>query len=118
MGRTGLIHYLDGSIEKGHLREGRLHGVGVSTTPNSSRYEGEFESGVKQGFGTYYNFFEGCTYTGQWLKGKKHGLGKFSMVSGQSKEIIFGSWMDGELIRTFDVDLLQPLEPQLLAIEN
>lgn len=44
-------------------------------------YEGNFKSGVKQGFGILKSMKNSYVYEGEWINDLKHGLGKFLLFS-------------------------------------
>jgi hypothetical protein len=43
---------------------------------NGDLYEGYFNEGLREGIGLYTYKETGNTYEGEWLKNKKHGIGK------------------------------------------
>ena len=70
----------------------------IITFSNGTKYEGEFENGMKCGYGEeYYN--DGTYYKGEWKNGKKHGKGQFILEDGNmfSGEYDDGGRLFGEL---------------------
>lgn len=67
-------------------------GKGVFTYPNGEQYEGNFVRGEKHGFGRFE--FRGGFYVGNWANGRYHGQGRLS-VRGEELEGIF---RDGEFV--------------------
>jgi hypothetical protein len=72
----GLIIYRKGDKYEGQLFNDKIHGKGVFKFVSGSVYKGDFQNGVRDGYGieTYYN---GSKYEGSWYKDKKHGIGEF-----------------------------------------
>lgn len=56
--------------------------IRVITLPNGDRYEGEFVSGLMEGWGTYHHS-NGDTYEGQFAVDMKHGLGTLTTSLGE-----------------------------------
>ena len=46
------------------------------TYSNGSKYIGQLKSGLRHGYGTYYNTVHHTKYIGQWYMGYRHGHGK------------------------------------------
>lgn len=59
-----------------------------------SRYEGEWENGVKQGKGTY-TFASGDVFEGNYVANKRHGPGKLSKTDGEIRE---ENWKEDKLV--------------------
>ena len=55
--------------------ENKPHGKGICFYKNGYKYEGEFQMGVKEGFGILLNSNEEEIYCGDWKLGKFHGDG-------------------------------------------
>lgn len=64
-----------------------------------NRYSGEFQWGVREGFGQFY-YSDGSTYEGQWKGNKKHGYAIFTNDQGLSS---FGYYEDGRLKRNLSI---------------
>ena len=52
----------------------------------------------KEGNGTF-TWTDGKSYTGEWLDGKQHGIGKYTSATGETRG---GEWNKGERIRWLD----------------
>ena len=70
-----------------------MHGTGVYRWKNGERYEGEYESGVRQGHGTYF-FKSGARYVGSWVDGLQEGEG--TIFEGYDE--VKGLWKNGNPI--------------------
>lgn len=62
-------------------RHGKLHGQGVKTFSDGSRYEGEFQNGRMHGRGMV-TFSNGTRYEGEWRDGDRHGEGIVTLPDG------------------------------------
>ena len=58
----------------GHVKDGKVHGVGVCIYTDGSRYQGDWKNGLKCGRGTH-SFASGDQFEGEWENGWMHGLG-------------------------------------------
>ena len=69
--------YVEHEIESysGDICENKPHGRGICIYKNGYKYEGEFEMGVKHGFGVITNPEGEEVYCGDWELGKFHGDG-------------------------------------------
>ena len=80
----GKLIYDKGGQWSGEFRDNEVwKGSGViytTTKDGTTRYEGQYENGVKQGFGIM-QYTDG-RYEGQWLNGKRHGQGKLTYDKG------------------------------------
>jgi len=65
------VEYYEGETDE----EGLAHGKGIWYYINGSRYEGEWNHGLKEGFGTVYKADGNKAYEGEWKNGKKNGFG-------------------------------------------
>ena len=65
-----------------------LQRIGSSQYPLRNTYEGEFDHGLRCGFGTFY-YANGARYEGEWKDNMKHGKGKFIFKNGRVYEGIF-----------------------------
>ena len=92
----GVFRWKDGSVYKGHFKEGKKegegewsdgnskakyighwsnnkkHGFGVATSKRGDFYEGEMKDGLKDGTGKMC-YANGNVYEGMWAKGKRDG---------------------------------------------
>uniref|UniRef100_K1Q0T3 Phosphatidylinositol-4-phosphate 5-kinase 5 n=1 Tax=Magallana gigas TaxID=29159 RepID=K1Q0T3_MAGGI len=65
----------------GHVKEGKMHGVGICEYTDGSRYQGDWKAGLKNGSGTH-SFASGDQYEGEWENGWMHGLGVYTWKIG------------------------------------
>eukprot|EP00965_Chrysotila_dentata_P157667 5208346-Pleurochrysis_carterae.AAC.4 len=65
----------------GHVKEGKMHGVGVCVYTDGSRYQGDWKAGLKNGRGTH-SFASGDQFEGEWENGWMHGLGVYTWKIG------------------------------------
>ena len=87
--KEGICIWPNGEVYKGQWRgpgdstgvtEGmslltQRHGVGTMFTSNGGTYEGEWQRGQQNGFGTYTGREGGTTYVGYYKDNMKHGIG-------------------------------------------
>jgi hypothetical protein len=89
---------------------GKMHGKGTFVYPNgnryeliysphilltlflSSRYDGEFNADMKEGFGIL-QYVNGERYEGQWKANFAHGTGSLTYADGDK---YVGEWIDGK----------------------
>lgn len=74
---------------KGKCKNGLANGRGISL--GTDRYEGFFANGMPQGEGIY-TWSTGETYTGEWMKGMRHGIGKYTVMIDGKDSTITGLW--------------------------
>ena len=65
----------------GHVKDGKVHGVGVCVYTDGSRYQGDWKAGLKSGRGTH-SFASGDQFEGEWENGWMHGLGVYTWKIG------------------------------------
>ena len=65
----------------GHVKDGKVHGVGVCVYTDGSRYQGDWKAGLKCGRGTH-SFASGDQFEGEWENGWMHGLGVYTWKIG------------------------------------
>ena len=65
-----------------------LQRIGSSQYPLRNMYDGEFNHGLRSGFGTFF-YANGARYEGDWKDNMKHGKGKFIFKNGRVYEGIF-----------------------------
>lgn len=70
-----------------------LDGEGIMYIPDESRYEGSWEMGVKQGYGSMSWLGSEKKYVGQWENDKFHGFGT---LTDEHKNIFEGSFYNGK----------------------
>ncbi len=85
-----LIPEISGSYSGG-CKNGLAHGKGVAR--GVDQYEGQFYKGVPNGKGSY-KWADGTVYEGQWESGKRDGAGK--MIYPDS--VITGYWKEGKYV--------------------
>lgn len=78
---------------EGKCKNGLANGKGIAT--GVDRYEGQFIKGLPQGEGTY-TWSDGNTYSGEWVEGLRHGIGKFIMKNSRKDSIQDGLWENDE----------------------
>ena len=74
---------------EGEFRDGKREGRGVFTGANGDRYEGEFRDG-EPGRGVF-TWADGDRYEGEFRDGKPHGFGDYRTVG----ELYIGNWVAG-----------------------
>lgn len=101
--RIALPH---GTFYRGEQLNGRPHGQGREEGEwDRLIYEGGWKNGLRDGFGTDYDFLKQvreCNlmdkYEGEWKEGKPHGEGKAYMVdcySSETRLVYEGKWSGG-----------------------
>ena len=83
-----------GMIEEyeGEYLNGLSHGEGKALYSNGDTYQGQWVEGKKQGIGTYfYNYFR-AQYHGDWFNDEKNGFGILKFSNGDEVE---GLWENG-----------------------
>ncbi|XP_053401021.1 MORN repeat-containing protein 1-like isoform X3 [Mercenaria mercenaria] len=78
---------------EGQWKNGKKHGSGKLVFLDSSFYEGTFQNGEIEGFGTRYFAATGCKYQGQFKKGELHGKGRMIWPDGSIYE---GQWVNNK----------------------
>jgi hypothetical protein len=82
----------------GPCKKGLANGVGTSI--GTDTYNGKFKKGFPHGQGTY-TWASGEFYVGNFIQGKKSGLGKFKLADGTiAKE---GIWENDEFVKEQDI---------------
>ena len=74
------------------MRDGRRNGIGVYTTTEGNRYEGEYHNGVAHGRGVK-TWASGARYEGEFRNGREHGIGIYIYANGNRYE---GEFRDGK----------------------
>ena len=83
-------------VYKGDVVNGIPNGVGILTSPNGSKYIGEFNGGKPNGHGTLTfgkGEWEGQMYVGEFKDGERNGQGKETHPDGDK---YVGEFKDGE----------------------
>jgi len=86
----GKFEYENKNIYHGDIKEGIPNGNGIILYTNGSRYEGIFDKGKLNGFGSSYN--NGETYQGEFINGIENGYGKKTYCNGC---VLQGKFIDG-----------------------
>ena len=93
----GHFDFDDGGNYRGGSDAGRAHGYGVCTGPAG---QGEYSGAWRDGFetsGVYHwpSSVANADYAGQWMQGKRHGLG----VERRGRWVYRGEWTQGAMGR-------------------
>lgn len=78
---------------EGKCKNGFANGKGTAT--GTDRYEGTFSKGLPNGVGTY-TWSDGGNYTGEWIEGRRHGIGIYVKRSNGNDSILDGLWQNDE----------------------
>ena len=90
----------------GKCKKGLANGKGLAI--GIDRYTGAFKKGYPNGNGIY-TWSTGEVYDGQWMEGKRHGIGTFSYVKDGKLAVMAGIWEEDKYIGT------EPEKPKVLA---
>ena len=91
---VGEVFFSSGNSYRGELVDGLMHGSGVYTWADKSRYVGEFQANEIQGSGEK-TWKQGLRkYAGQWKDGLFHGKGELTW-EGRTEESYSGSFRKG-----------------------
>ena len=93
----GHFDFDDGGTYRGGADSGRAHGYGVCTGPSG---QGEYAGAWRDGFETsgiyqWPSSVANANYAGQWMQGKRHGLG----VERRGRWVYRGEWTQGAMGR-------------------
>jgi hypothetical protein len=91
----GVTTFPDGSMYQGEFNC-KFEGHGTFTFPDGSMYCGEFVKGEFDGRGSF-TFKDGSVYRGDFVNGKFEGHGKFTSSDG--KVIYDGLWEKNEQVK-------------------
>lgn len=90
----GNLTLYNGEQYQGEIKEGKPHGKGAWTlpkkpmhawtSPERTRYVGEFRNGKEEGWGTY-TWSDGQKYEGEFKNGEFHGHGTWEGSAGEGK---------------------------------
>jgi hypothetical protein len=75
----------------GKCKKGLASGKGLAI--GIDRYEGTFKKGFPEGKGTY-TWSTGEVYTGEWLQGKRNGIGTYTYTEDGNLVVQEGVWKD------------------------
>jgi hypothetical protein len=80
---------------EGKCKNGLAQGKGIAN--GTDRYEGLFYKGLPQGEGTY-TWSNGDVYAGEWVEGKRHGIGLYTITTSGRDSIQYGLWQEDRFI--------------------
>lgn len=80
MNGVGKLRYPSGDYYEGQFKDNNFHGAGKYFGQNGI-YEGQWENGLKSGFGKQKNL-DGSSFVGTYDKGLKSGIGLFEWIDG------------------------------------
>lgn len=90
-GAEEKITFDDGSVYKGQVKEGKIHGKGTLTFADGAKYIGMFSDGVFEGYGLLTDI-NGLVSEGTFRKGKLNGIGVLKFSKGDK---YIGEFKDG-----------------------
>jgi len=90
----------------GKCKKGLASGKGLAI--GIDRYTGTFKKGYPNGIGTY-TWSTGEVYDGQWMDGKRDGVGSYSYIEDGKLAVMEGIWEEDTYIGP------EPERPQVLA---
>ena len=79
----------------GKCKNGFAHGKGKAV--GRDKYEGKFEYGLPNGKGTY-TWSSGEMYKGEWVNGKREGLGDYFYTQDGRRVVTSGLWIDNTYV--------------------
>jgi hypothetical protein len=79
----------------GKCKKGLANGKGLAI--GIDRYTGTFKKGYPNGIGTY-TWSTGEVYNGQWMDGKRHGVGSYSYIEDGKLAVMEGIWEEDTYI--------------------
>lgn len=93
---AGTVVYPNGVTYTGAFSGGKFHGFGVMevSAGGGSRYEGEFQRGLRCGRGKLTLLSTGATYEGEFYRDKRHGKGTETSGLGYS---FTGEWRENRI---------------------
>ena len=86
------IHFPDGTVFIGTIKNNEITGEGTYTFEDGSTYSGQVLNGLREGKGTFKTL-DGIVYEGEWKNGLKHGKGR--IIQGNME--LEGNWNNGIL---------------------
>ncbi|KAJ8681235.1 hypothetical protein QAD02_017022 [Eretmocerus hayati] len=83
----GVMNYINGEVYEGYFKDGQPHGHGMKKEGHfmasvASVYVGEWENGVKRGYGVMDDIKTGEKYLGSWYNNVRHGNGLIVTLDG------------------------------------
>lgn len=79
----GIVKFADGSEYRGQFYNDKFNGRGQITRPNGSVFWGDWKDGKAQGNGTFFCGLENSLYEGVWVDDKQNGKGREEWEEGQ-----------------------------------
>ncbi len=83
----GRLFFPDGLEYAGKLSRGAITGFGEMTWPDGRHYAGEWKDGERHSHGVFY--WKGIRFEGDYLRGKRHGKGKFQFTDGRELHVCY-----------------------------
>ena len=73
----GSIEYFNGGKYNGGWNNNKFNGNGTFTYANGINeiYDGDWKDGLEEGIGYHYNGNSKIGFIGNWVRGKRHGIG-------------------------------------------
>ncbi|GMI40686.1 hypothetical protein TrCOL_g11824 [Triparma columacea] len=88
----GCYTFRDGVYYDGSFFYNKITGAGTYKWPDSSSYTGEVKDGLRHGKGTFVSPDQVTTYDGDWVSGKREGLG--TIYYDEDKAVYYkGQWV-------------------------
>jgi len=94
MNGKGVFSSPDGRKYNGYFKNDNPHGHGVFSWSSGSKYEGDFENGKSHGHGVF-TYSDGKKYEGDFKKGKRDGRGIYTDLDRSQCEWVY---KNGKLI--------------------
>lgn len=90
---NAAFEYQNGDVYEGEWQDGLRHGFGRMTyAEDGATYEGGWEHGLESGRGTK-RYLDGIEYVGEFERGMMHGRGRFTMADGV---VLDGAFLEDE----------------------
>lgn len=101
----GVLCYSNGDVYNGEFVEDFPNGFGCMEYATGARYEGDFVSGLLSGKGSLYDPEDRGVFHGEFMCGKKNGLGQ--ELDADGGVVLEGMWRNDEYIGfNFELDTL------------
>ena len=90
---SGTYTWPDGTVYEGEFVDNRMQGRGRYSWPDGSVYEGGISDGLRHGSGVLRCGFCPSEYDGEWVRGRRHGVG--TIWYDEEKRCFYrGAWRD------------------------